>query len=200
MLLLINLLAFQYLYRLNYKIIRALKSYLRLNKGKSVLRTNTGCHSKLCWYPNTCNWSSSHKSSGWLFDLWCFPPPQSPISSWLMTGCWSLWLRFSLIKEIMAGWTWAWSTDNRNFCLSYRQSPFPCVLQYRRKYCCCFSRPISCISLSFLPRATGCNEIVKNIWKDPIYRSHDLRFTSDWSENNDSTLNEDLPAVSKHYR
>ena len=88
MLLLINLLAFQYLYRLNYKIIRALKSYLRLNKGKSVLRTNTGCHSKLCWYPNTCNWSSSHKSSGWLFDLWCFPPPQSPFSSWLMSQWW----------------------------------------------------------------------------------------------------------------
>ena len=180
MLLLINLLAFQYLYRLNYKIIRALKSYLRLNKGKSVLRTNTGCHSKLCWYPNTCNWSSSHKSSGWV-------------------GC-LIFDVFLLIKEIKAGWTWAWSTDNRNFCLSYRQSPFPCVLQYRRRYCCCFSRLISCVSLSFLPRAAGCNEIMKNIWKDPIYRSHDLRFTSDWSENNNTTLNKDLPVVSKLYR
>ena len=141
MLLLINLLAFQYLYRLNYKIIRALKSYLRLNKGKSVLRTNTGCHSKLCWYTN--NWSSSHKSSGWLLDLWCFPHPQSPFSSWLVTGCGSLWL---------AEWTWAWSTDNRNFCLWCRQSPFPRVLQYRWRNCCCFSRLISCVSLSFLPR------------------------------------------------
>ena len=86
MLLLINLLAFQYLYRLNYKIIRALKSYLRLNKGKSVLRTNTGCHSKLCWYPNTCNWSSSHKSSGWvgclIFDVFLLLNRHSPPDWW----------------------------------------------------------------------------------------------------------------------
>ena len=86
-LLLTNLLAFQYLYRLNYKIIRALKSYLQLNKGKSVLRTNTGCHSKLCWYPNTCNWSSSHKSSGWvgclIFDVFLLLNHQSPPDWWL---------------------------------------------------------------------------------------------------------------------
>ena len=87
MLLLINLLAFQYLYRLNYKIIRALKSYLQLKKGKSVLRTNTGCHSKLCWYPNTCNWSSSHKSSGWvgclIFDVFLLLNHHSPPDWWL---------------------------------------------------------------------------------------------------------------------
>ena len=150
MLLLINLLAFQYLYRLNYKIIRALKSYLRLNKGKSVLRTNTGCHSKLCWYPNTCNWSSSHKSSGWvgclIFDVFLLLNHHSPPDWWLAVDPSDIWLRFSLLKEIMAGWTWAWSTHNRNFCLWCRQSPFPRVLQYRWRNCCCFSRLISCVS------------------------------------------------------